>query len=228
MAKRVFFITGTDTAVGKTLITAALLHKYNQAGFATTVLKPVASGCKQTAGILHNDDALILQKAASYCLDYPQVNPIALADAVSPHIAAARQGIKIELTTLLEACRPTLALPADFLLIEGVGGWFAPLSKTLTQADMAQAFTCPVILVVGLRLGCLNHSLLTYKAIVASGLQVAGWIANVVDPSMQCIEENIATLKSYLPTAYLGYVPYQKEVQAKAIIDLLDFPALGV
>ena len=195
---RTIFITGTDTGIGKTYVTIKLLQEYNTIGLKTIGLKPVSTGC--TNG--YNEDALLLQENSSLKLDYSLVNPFAFNQAVSPNIACNNLTVEKIWIKLQE----TLLTKADICIIEGIGGWFTPLNNQETMADLVAKFQdIEIILVVGLRLGCLNHSLLTYQAI---NRPIAGWIANVIDPKMEAIEENIATVKQYISEPYLGMVPY--------------------
>ncbi len=208
-----YFVTGTDTDVGKTLIAAGLLVAATQCGMRTVGIKPVAAGCvptTTTAGVTRvHDDALALQQAASVQLDYASVNPVALERQIAPHIAAADSGIDILAGDLVQHCHRVGAdSEAEFMIIEGVGGWLVPLNETETMADFCVALAFPVIVVVGMKLGCLNHALLTVQAVQASGLSVAGWVANCVVPEMAAFDENLQTLTTLLSAPLLGVVPY--------------------
>jgi dethiobiotin synthetase len=202
------FITGTDTGVGKTLVSAALLHALSRHHARVVGMKPVAAGTEECAdGVPANDDVLAL-RAASTCAVPPGLdNPVLLPDPVSPHIAAARAGIRIDIAHLV-ACHQALAQLADAVVVEGAGGFHVPLSATETGADLAQALGLPVVLVVGLRLGCLNHALLTAEAIRARGLTLAGWVANQVDPAMLAQDDNIAFLQQRLQAPLLARIPH--------------------
>jgi dethiobiotin synthetase len=202
-----FFIAGTDTDVGKTLIATCLLVAANNKGLSTIAMKPVAAGCEETSDGLRNDDALQLQQAMSIALDYNQVNPIALKPAIAPHIAAQQVAKRLLVSQLVGYCRGVLMQPADFAVIEGAGGWRLPLNRTETLAGLAKELKLPVILVVGIRLGCINHALLTVEAIARDGIVLAGWVANRLDAGMPCYEENIQTLRSLIPAPCLGEVP---------------------
>lgn len=204
---RAFFVTGTDTGVGKTLVSAALLRAAAARGWRAIGLKPVAAGAVWREGRWVNDDALLLQASASVALDYAQVNPLVLKQAVAPHLAAAAEGVSIDAAALAQHCRDIARLPHDLLLVEGAGGWLVPLNEHETLADLARLLGWPVILVVGMRLGCLNHAALTAAAIRASGLKLAGWVANVVEPGMTVLEANIATLDARLGAPRLGTIP---------------------
>ncbi len=207
------FITGTDTEIGKTHVSVALLHALRAAGLRAVGMKPVASGCTATPQGLRNDDALALQAASSGAPAYALVNPLAFAAAISPHLAAAAEGCSITLDAVRQA-HAQLCVQADCCVVEGVGGWLAPLSDTLVAGDLARALDLPVILVVGLRLGCLNHALLSARAIVADGCRLLGWIGNTLDAAMPALEGNIATLRARLPAPCLGIVGHAATAQA--------------
>lgn len=203
-----YFITGTDTEIGKTTIAAGLLHAARLAGLSTAAAKPVASGCQLTAEGLRNDDALALLAQCSLPLRYEEVNPVAFAPAIAPHLAAGDAGVRLEVAQLSAAVRTILGKGADFTLVEGAGGWRVPLSGTANLSDLARALHLPVILVVGVRLGCINHAVLTAEAVVADGLPLAGWVANVVDPQMARLQDNLDTLSERLAAPCLGQVPH--------------------
>ena len=226
MGGRAFFVTGTDTEVGKTFIAAALLHIARQRGLRCAGIKPVAAGCERRDGALVNDDALALMAASGAGLDYRTVNPIALEPAIAPHIAAARAGVPLSAGALADSCRGVLALNYDFVIVEGAGGWFVPLDDGETLADLCIDLGLPVILVVGMKLGCLNHALLTEAAIAGAGLRVAGWVANSVNEVMPFLEENVRTLRSRLTAPCLGVVPPLGAVRPQAAARYLDFDAL--
>ncbi len=209
------FITGTDTGIGKTFVSVALLHALRGAGLRAVGMKPVASGCVATAEGLRNDDALALQSASSGSPDYADVNPLAYAAAVSPHLAAAADGRRVELAPV-QAAYARLAACADVVVVEGVGGWLAPLSDTLVAGDLARVLGLPVILVVGLRLGCLNHALLSARAIAADGCTLLGWIGNRIDPAMLEPERNLDTLRTRLPAPCLGVIAHDAATAAAA------------
>jgi dethiobiotin synthetase len=177
ITRGIFFIAGTDTGVGKTWWTTTLLREANKAGIRSLGLKPVAAGAVRTAAGWRNDDALALQAASSLALPYEDINPVCLPLATSPHLAARSAGVAIDVCALANSVRAT-ALQAELVLVEGAGGWLTPLDDRQTLADFAHQLAAPVILVVGLRLGCLNHAQLTANAIRDSGLPLAGWIAN--------------------------------------------------
>jgi dethiobiotin synthetase len=205
------FITGTDTAVGKTLVTAALLLNARAFGLRAVGVKPVAAGCTRVNGQLVNDDALLLQRYSSTVLDYAQVNPTALEPAMAPHVAARRAGLELRAGALAGAVTHVADQGHDAVLVEGAGGWLVPLNDTETMADVAVKLGYPVILVVAMRLGCLNHALLTARAIQAAGLPLAGWVANSTGPAMEALDENLQALEERLPALRLGTVPYLRQ-----------------
>ncbi len=213
MKPRGYFVAGTDTGVGKTLVTAALLRTARAHGLRARGLKPVAAGCVRSAQGLVNDDALLLlEHSGDARLGYAQVNPVALEPAIAPHIAAAEVGLRLSAAELAGHVRALAdAGAADVLLLEGAGGWYVPLNERETMADIARLAGWPVILVVGMRLGCLSHALLTAEAVRGAGLALAGWVANAVDPQMQRLAENIATLDERLAALRLGSVPWLGE-----------------
>jgi dethiobiotin synthetase len=202
-----FFVTGTDTGVGKTLVATALLHALKEKGLRVAAMKPVAAGLIDYGGQSINEDVLLLQCETNIDAPLEWVNPYALAEAIAPHIAAQRQGIVIDLDVIVTAYEK-LAARADVVLVEGVGGFKVPLGKNIDTAHLAVALNLPVILVVGMRLGCLNHALLTAEAVAARGLPLAGWIANCIDPDMSALKENISTLDERLPAPRLGTIPF--------------------
>lgn len=208
MKPRCFFVTGTDTGVGKTQVTAALLLTAQAHGLRALGVKPVAAGCVDAGGRLVNEDALLLQRCSSLSPDYAAVNPVALEPAIAPHIAAKRAGITLRAAALADQVREQERSGADVLLVEGAGGWLVPLNRTETMAELAALLAYPVILVVGMRLGCINHALLSAQAIRAAGLELAGWIANSVAPEMDCLAENVHTLEQRLPALRMGTLPF--------------------
>ena len=203
-----WFITGTDTGVGKTRVAAALIHALARTGKRALGMKPVASGCDPVDGGLRSEDARQLMAAANVQADYADVNPYAFAPAVAPHLAAREAGTAIRLQTVCDHFA-RLAAAADYVVVEGVGGWQVPLGHTLTVAHMAKALDLPIILVVGMRLGCLNHALLTLESVRASGLPLAGWVANGIDSQFQLFNENVASLCERLPAPLLAVIPHQ-------------------
>ena len=201
------FIAGTDTGIGKTHAACTLLHALRAAGYSACGMKPVASGCFETPEGLRNDDALALQAASSTMPPYALINPIALRDPLSPHLAAAHAGVEIALAPL-RAAFDQLSGTHQKVVVEGVGGWLVPLAPGLLAADIAKQWRLPVILVVGLRLGCLSHALLTARTIEADGCRLLGWIGNGIDPAMGALDENLATLRELLPAPCLGVLPH--------------------
>ena len=215
------YVTGTDTGIGKTLASTALLHALRTRGLRAVGMKPLASGCERTPGGWRNEDALALQDASDPRPDYDDINPYALPLPLAPELAArAAGGVEIALDPIL-AAHARLAAQADAVVVEGVGGWMAPLSATLDQIDVVRALRLPVVLVVGLRLGCLNHALLSARAIAADGARLVGWIASEVDPGMACRDENVAMLSQRLPAPCLGRLPYQAAPDPAAMAQYL-------
>lgn len=204
---RAFFVTGTDTGVGKTYACAAFLARGRRDGLSTAGLKPVASGCEQTPEGLRSEDALRLAAESTVSLPYTVVNPWAFEPPIAPHIAAARTGTAIEFAAVAGALAHARKA-ADLVVVEGVGGWLVPLGDRATVADLVVDLDLPVVLVVGLRLGCLNLALLTAESIRARGLPLAGWAASVLDPGMPALEENIRTLMRRIEAPLLGCLPY--------------------
>jgi dethiobiotin synthetase len=208
-----WFITGTDTEVGKTFIACALLHALRNQGRTALGMKPVAAGLDVEG---KNEDVEQLIAASSITAPRQLINPYAFNAAVAPHIAAAEEGITIELAQIVSAFKQLSGL-ADAVLVEGVGGFCVPLGPVSDTADLAVALDLPVILVVGLRLGCINHALLTEQAIAARGLKLAGWVANGIDPAMARVDENLATLKARISAPLLGIVPYGTTPETAAL-----------
>ena len=208
------FVTGTDTGIGKTFASASLLSALNAAGKRAVGMKPVASGCRMTPRGLRNEDAQMLLDHSDGTPVYESINPFALREAIAPHIAAREEGVTISLEPIAHAFA-TLSEAADCVVVEGVGGWCAPLSESLMQSDLAKALRLPVILVVGLRLGCLNHAILSARTIQSDGCGLIGWIGNGIDPAMQRVRENIDILRERLPAPCLGILPYSKERDAR-------------
>lgn len=221
-----YFITGTDTEIGKTTIAAGLLHAARKHGLTTAAVKPVAAGCKSTSEGLRNDDALTLQAECSPPLSYEVLNPVALAPPIAPHIAAREAGLELTAARLASGCFKVFERGADLTLVEGAGGWRVPLNDQETLADLAIELDVPVIMVVGLRLGCINHALLTAEAIAADGLKLAGWVANQVDPQMDRQQHNLQTLKALLQAPCLGVVPRLEQLSSAAVAEHLAIETL--
>lgn len=204
------FITGTDTDAGKTYVAVALLQGLKALGYRTVAQKPVAAGVN-AAGF--NTDALQLQQHATEPLSYELVNPYCLEDAVAPHLAAAKAELVIDSSILSKELQKLQNVDADIALVEGAGGWLLPLDENCTMADWVTEQQLPVLLVVGMKLGCLNHALLTINEIERSGLKLLGWVANCIDPDMAYQQENISYLQQKLTAPCLGILPYQSEPQ---------------
>lgn len=220
---RTYFVTGTDTEVGKTAVSCALLQGAGALGLRTAAVKPVAAGCDEQG---RNEDALALQAAMNTALPYEQINPVALQPAIAPHIAAAQAGRRLQVERLAGLCRGVFACGADLVLVEGAGGWRVPLGPRETLADLAVALGSDVILVVGMRLGCINHALLTAEAIRADGLRLAGWVANQPGERMACHQENVDTLRHWLPAPLLGELPNLSPFDPSDAAQYLDIKAL--
>lgn len=204
---KTYFVTGTDTEVGKTIASCALLQAAGQLGYRTVGYKPVASGSEMTADGLRNSDALALQRNSTLAVDYAAINPYTFAEPTSPHIISADEGRPI-LAPVMSAGLRALEKQADWVLVEGAGGWLTPLSPTLSFADWVQTEQLPVILVVGVKLGCINHALLTAQAIRQAGLALVGWVANDVTPPGKRHAEYMATLTRALSAPLLGEIPW--------------------
>ena len=226
MSPKTLFITGTDTNVGKTLIATALLKAANAHGLSTAAIKPVAAGCVEQNGEWVNDDALALQAACSLDLSYQEVNPVALKSAIAPHLAAEQEGRNISVDRLVGFSRGVLSKKADLTVIEGAGGWRVPLNNREYFSTYVQQIQTPVILVVGIRLGCINHTLLTLESITRDGLTVAGWVANIIEEDMPQAEENIQTLKERISVPCLATLTFNKAISAKDVAQALDINAL--
>ncbi len=209
MELRSIYVTGTDTGIGKTFASAALLHTLRARGLRAVGMKPVASGCEATDEGLRNEDALALQAASDPVPAYADVNPYALRQPLAPEIAAREEGVDISLDPI-RAAFARLQAQADAVVVEGVGGWAAPLTATLDQRDVVRALALPVVLVVGLRLGCQNHALLSARAIAADGCELVGWIANEIDPAMERIDENVDILQQRLHVPLLMRLPHSR------------------
>ncbi|WFW11906.1 dethiobiotin synthase [Citrobacter freundii] len=212
---KTYFVTGTDTEVGKTIASCALLQAAGQLGYRTVGYKPVASGSEMTADGLRNSDALALQRNSSLAVDYAAINPYTFAEPTSPHIISADEGRPIQAPVMSAGLR-ALEKQADWVLVEGAGGWLTPLSPTLSFADWVQTEQLPVILVVGVKLGCINHALLTAQAIRQAGLPLVGWVANDVTPPGKRHAEYMATLTRALAAPLLGEIPWLLEAPEQA------------
>lgn len=215
-----FYVTGTDTGIGKTIASTALLHALRSGGLRAVGMKPVASGCERTDTGWHNEDALALLEASDPRPGYTDLNPYALPSPLAPEIAAREAGVEIELGKIVSAFE-RLKASADAVVVEGVGGWLAPLSATLDQVDVTRVLRLPVVMVVGMRLGCLNHARLTARAIADDGCELVGWIANHVDPEMARQDENFEMLELRLESPCWGRLPYSPSPDARMLSRLL-------
>ena len=220
------YVTGTDTGIGKTLASCALLHALRGHGLRVAGMKPVASGCERIDGEWKNADAMALQQAGEPAIAYADINPFALEHPLAPELAARDAGLEVCLPSIL-AAHARLAERTDALIIEGVGGWAAPLSASLMQADLVRTLRVPVLLVVGLRLGCLNHALLSARSIAADGAHLAGWIASHVDPAMERVDDNLATLRERLPVPCWGVLPHAEHPDPALLASRLRIPMLA-
>jgi dethiobiotin synthetase len=202
-----YFVTGTDTGIGKTVVSCALLHALAKRGVRTVGMKAVAAGATEVDGRLVNDDVAALRAASSVAAPLDLINPYCFAPPIAPHIAAAEAGVEIELDRLERAFLALRGL-ADCVVVEGAGGFLVPLGAHIDMRDLAVMLRLPVILVVGLRLGCLNHALLTVESVERAGLQLGGWVANHIDPDMARADENVRTLQRRLHPPLLARIPY--------------------
>ncbi|MFD2110825.1 dethiobiotin synthase [Thiorhodococcus fuscus] len=221
------FITGTDTGCGKTEISLGLMASIQAQGASVLGMKPVASGCEPGPGGLRNEDASRLLAQGSSSAPYGIVNPYAFEPPIAPHLAAAEAGIQIDLTSIRTAYR-SLCQEADLVVVEGVGGWRVPLGSDFFVSDIPAQLDLPVVLVVGLKLGAINHALLTAESIRASGARLAGWVANQVEPEMLMREANLATLAALIEAPCLGIVPWQKNPEPNETASYLDPTLLGL
>lgn len=225
-ARKAFFVTGTDTEVGKTLVSSALLTAANRLGKSTVGMKPVAAGCESVDGQWQNEDALALMAVASHKLPYEQVNPVALPAAIAPHLAAAEAGRRLSLDRLVGFSQAVMMARADLTVIEGAGGWRVPLNEREMLSGLALRLQLPVILVVGVRLGCINHAILTVEAICRDGLPLAGWVANYLSEPTDVDRQNVETLASMMPGPLLGEIPWMRSVNVETAADVLSLQAL--
>lgn len=201
------FITGTDTGIGKTMYSRLLLQSLNAAGLRTAAMKPIASGAQLCDGELRNDDAVVLQNTASTSYPYVRCNPYCFAPAIAPHLAARQAGVQIEIEVIKQA-HAALVAQADLTVVEGVGGWLVPIDQQRSVADLVKAMQLPVILVVGLRLGCINHALLTAESIRQRGVKLIGWVANVIDPDMRNLQENVEAIAQRMQAPLLDVIDF--------------------
>jgi len=206
------FVTGTDTGVGKTLVSVSLVKALVRHGLRVSVMKPIASGSEHTPSGLRNADALALAAASNVDVPYAAINPYCFEPPISPHIAAEEAKIAINVG-LIKSRFEALAASADFIVVEGAGGWYAPIGRTQSMADLPRSLQLPALLVVGLRLGCLNHALLTKEAIEASGVEFAGWVANAIDPTLERAAQNLSSLERMLGSEPLAVFPFAPDGQ---------------
>lgn len=221
-----YFVTGTDTDVGKTVCSCAILYAMRQAGIAVVGYKPIASGCDQTSQGLRNSDALLLQHASSVSVTYDDVNPYSFYRPVSPHIAAAEENKLIEFSVLSQGLA-ALKAKSECVLIEGAGGWRVPVNNTDYLSSWVKQEQLSVILVVGVKLGCLNHALLTAEAIQADGLAVVGWIANCTEPRTDNYSAMITWLEQHLPGNKIAEIPYSPMNKRDFLADYIDLTVLN-
>ena len=219
------FVTGTDTEIGKTLVSSAILYKLAKSGLRACGMKPVAAGAELRDGQLHNDDADMLFNAGNVHLPSSITTPYMLREPAAPHIAAALENVTIDVVPIIAAFAEIQAA-SDAVVVEGVGGFRVPFNDTFDSADLAAQLNLPVILVVGMRLGCISHALLTVEAIVARGLVLAGWVANTADPKMGFEQENIEALAQRIPAPLLGRVPRLQTPTAAAAAEFIDLAGL--
>ncbi|MGH8474715.1 MAG: dethiobiotin synthase [Methylococcales bacterium] len=215
------FVTGTDTGIGKTRVALGLMEALKSQGIQVSGMKPVATGCYVENGELRSEDAVLLRDHASWSVDYSLVNPYAFLAPVSPHIAARQTGIEICLVSIAQRYA-LLQQRSEFVVVEGVGGWEVPLNSEDRVSDLAGILGLPIVLVVGLRLGCLNHALLTGAAIQRSGCDLIGWVANPIDSDFIDCEENVATLQTRIPAPLLGLVPFSHTLDLGTLARSLD------
>jgi dethiobiotin synthetase len=212
-----YFVTGTGTGVGKTLVSCALLHAFGASGKTTVGMKPIAAGCENGKW----KDVELLAAASTVAARQELINPYALIRPIAPHIAASRADISIDINVIRQACLQLQEI-SDTVIVEGVGGFLVPLNEHQDSADMAAALGLPVILVVGMQLGCLNHALLTTRAVRATGLPLTGWVANCIDPRMEAIDDNVRALQQRLACPLLGVLPFEQNPDARKLSELLD------
>lgn len=219
------FVTGTDTGVGKTRVAAALCRGLAARGTRVAAMKPVASGCALTPDGLRNEDALLLLAAMNVRARYSEVNPYAFAPAIAPHIAAREAGVDIDFT-VLDRAYERLRMRSHVLIVEGAGGWLAPLDSSHAFADLAVHWQMDVVLVVGMRLGCLNHALLTAESIERRGLRLRGWVANSIDPEFERLTENISSLEGRISAPCLGIFSFEPQADPETLAQALAVDAL--
>lgn len=224
MITKGYFVTGNDTNVGKTVVAAAICEFLISRGNRVCAIKPVASGCIVKSNKLYSTDALtLMQHSSSKMLPYLAINPFAFKEPIAPHLAAKNNNVKLSVPRIITQSSAALMSDADYIIIEGAGGWYTPISDKETMADLALAYGYPIVLVIGIRLGCINQALLTYKCINDSGVKIAGWVANVIDRKMLYFRENIETIKHSLGVPLLGTIPYLDKINVKKAARFLCF-----
>lgn len=216
-----FFITGTDTHVGKTYISVALLKAFRKKGFTTLGIKPIASGCIHNNGKLYSEDALALQEASSIALPYEKINPFAFLEPIAPHIAAKKASVELNIRLVKEKCFEAINFPADVCIVEGAGGWLLPLNDQELLSDFVLEMGFKIILVVGIRLGCINHALLTYEVMKNNNANLVGWVANIMDPNLISKDQVITSLRARLKVPCLGVINDQEKAEDKLLLDYL-------
>jgi len=221
MVAKALFITGTDTEIGKTEVTLGLMAAIQKRGHRVLGMKPIASGAEPTEDGLRNDDALRIQRQGSLDIAYPMINPYAFEPPIAPHLAAKEAGVELDFQQIHNNLN-ILSRQADYVIVEGVGGWKVPLGINGGVAEMTLTLGLPVVMVVGLRLGCINHALLTAESIISSGCHFIGWIANAVDSDMAVQQENISTLERELPAPLLGKIDHMTEPSTETVMDNLS------
>ena len=219
------FVTGTDTEVGKTWSSLALMQDFKQAGFNVAGMKPIAAGCDVTPEGLRNDDACRLQTLSDFPIDYDEINPYAFKAPVSPHAAAKQDGLKVDLEHI-EKCFNNISSRADIVVVEGAGGWRVPLADNIQTVDLVRKLGLPVVLTVGLRLGCINHALLTAQTILADGLELKGWIANQVDKDYAAKSATMDYLKANMACPLIGSIPYLERFDPNQVTGNLNVKLL--
>lgn len=221
-----YFVTGTDTDVGKTVCCKALLQAANQQGKTTLAYKPIAAGCEVTAQGLRNDDAIILQNSSSIKVAYELINPIAFKEPIAPHIAAQIEKKPINIASITQGLITLQAKQPNLLIVEGAGGWLLPINNQQLFSEWVVEQQLPVIIVVGMKLGCLNHALLTYQSIINAGLQVAGWIANQQQPTLPYYQQNLALLTAKIEAPMIAEIPYLSNIEKQDLAQYVDLDKL--
>jgi len=221
-----YFITGTGTDVGKTLVASGLLAVAKKQGLSTVGMKPVAAGCEDTGDGLRNNDALQLLAQSSLAVSYEQVNPVALEPGIAPHIAAQEAGRRLSADRLAGFYRGLMMQCPDFAVVEGAGGWRVLLNERETFADLAKCLQLPVVLVVGMELGCINHALLTAEAIQRDGLKLAGWVANQISADMDRYQANLETLQRWIPCPMIAEIPFLSKAKAEEVVEFIKLDSL--